>query len=98
MRLLLSMLCIVIYLNGALLVDMENNQNLEPKDEDVLQNGSTKNKTRMYFHSTLLIKEVQKVNRYLKKDKKTKLIIKSKRSKIQKRTKSLLKIERGTTK
>ena len=46
MRLLLSMLCIFIYLNGALLVDMENNQNLEPQDEDVLQNGSTKNRNK----------------------------------------------------
>ena len=49
MRLLLSMLCIFIYLNGALLVDMENNQNLEPQDEDVLQNGSTKNKNKDVF-------------------------------------------------
>ena len=28
---------------------MENNQNLEPQDEDVLQNGSTKNRNKDVF-------------------------------------------------
>ena len=90
MRLLLSMLCIVIYLNGALLVDMENNQNLEPKDEDVLQNGSTKNKNKDVLSLHSVDKRGSKSEQISEKRQENKINNKIKKIKNPKKNKKLI--------
>ena len=90
MRLLLSMLCIFIYLNGALLVDMENNQNLEPQDEDALQNGSTKNKNKDVLSLHSVDKRGSKSEQISEKRQENKINNKIKKIKNPKKNKKLI--------